>query len=97
MRVPASGAVGFLGSHRTDRLLSKGHTVVGVDNLSTSDWGTLAHLADEPRFLFEEWDIRKPLERISIWGPWTTSSIFASPTSPPECLRPAIETTQSTL
>ena len=34
-----TGAAGFLGSHLTDRLLGEGHTVLGVDNLSTGDSG----------------------------------------------------------
>jgi UDP-glucose 4-epimerase len=43
MRVMVVGAAGFLGSHLVDRLIAEGHTVDGVDNLST---GTLANLAD---------------------------------------------------
>jgi nucleoside-diphosphate-sugar epimerase len=32
-----TGAAGFLGSHLTDRPLGEGHSVVGVDNLSTGN------------------------------------------------------------
>ena len=35
MRVLISGSAGFVGSHLTDYLLSQGHEVTGVDNLST--------------------------------------------------------------
>ncbi|SVE46401.1 uncharacterized protein METZ01_LOCUS499255, partial [marine metagenome] len=30
-----TGAAGFIGSHLVDRLLLDGHTVIGIDNLSS--------------------------------------------------------------
>ena len=88
MRVVVTGAAGFLGSHITDRLLSEGHTVLGVDNLSTGTLDNLAHLSDEPRFRFEERDICKPFD------PGRVDYIFnfASPASPPDYLRLGVET-----
>jgi dTDP-glucose 4,6-dehydratase len=88
MRVLVTGAAGFLGSHLTDRLLREGHSVLGVDNLSTGDLGNIAHLKDEPRFAFEEKDICQPFD------PGKVDAVFnmASPASPPEYLRLAIET-----
>jgi dTDP-glucose 4,6-dehydratase len=88
MRVLVTGAAGFLGSHLTDRLLSEGHSVVGVDNLCTGDRDNLAHLASEPRFRFEERDICTPFDS----GPVDYVFNFASPASPPEYLRLGIET-----
>jgi nucleoside-diphosphate-sugar epimerase len=35
MRILVTGAAGFLGSHLTDRLLAEGHSILGVDKLST--------------------------------------------------------------
>lgn len=88
MRVLVTGAAGFLGSHLTDRLLGEGHTVLGVDNLSTGDLGNIAHLKTDSRFSFEERDICQPLD------PGKVDYVFnmASPASPPEYLRLAIET-----
>ena len=44
MRILITGAAGFLGSHLTDRLLTDGHEVVGMDNFITGNPGNLAHL-----------------------------------------------------
>jgi len=88
MRVLVTGAAGFLGSHLTDRLLGDGHTVIGVDNLCTGDRDNIAHLGNEPRFQFEERDICEPFDL----GPVDYIFNLASPASPPEYLRLAIET-----
>jgi dTDP-glucose 4,6-dehydratase len=88
MHVLVTGAAGFLGSHLTDRLLGEGHTVLGVDNLSTGDPENLAHLSGEPRFRFEQRDICQPFDP----GPVDYVFNLASPASPPEYLRLGIET-----
>jgi dTDP-glucose 4,6-dehydratase len=88
MRILVTGAAGFLGSHLTDRLLSEGHSVVGVDNFSTGDAENLAHLSNEPRFHFEERDVCQPFDP----GPVDYVFNLASPASPPEYMRLAIET-----
>jgi dTDP-glucose 4,6-dehydratase len=88
MRVLITGAAGFLGSHLTDRLLGEGHSVLGVDNLSTGHMENLQHLAHESRFQFEDRDI------CGAFDPGPVDYVFnlASPASPPEYLRLAIET-----
>jgi len=88
MRILVTGAAGFLGSHLTDRLLGEGHSVLGVDNLSTGDSENLGHLSREARFQFEERDICR------FFDPGQVDYVFnlASPASPPEYLRLPIET-----
>jgi dTDP-glucose 4,6-dehydratase len=88
MRVLVSGSAGFLGSHLTDALLGDGHTVFGVDNLSTGSLVNLEHLKSEPRFEFLEHDICDPFDP----GRVDYAFNFASPASPPEYLRLGIET-----
>jgi dTDP-glucose 4,6-dehydratase len=92
MRVLLTGAAGFLGSHLTDRLLGEGHSVLGIDNLSTGNLENLAHLAHEPRFRFEQWDICQPFAQEFDFGPVDYVFNLASPASPPEYLRLPIET-----
>jgi dTDP-glucose 4,6-dehydratase len=92
MRVLVAGAAGFLGSHLTDRLLGEGHSVVGVDNLSTGERENLTHLAGEPRFTFIQWDICEPFTAAIDPGRVDYVFNFASPASPPEYKRLGIET-----
>jgi len=87
-RILVTGAAGFLGSHLTDRLLGEGHTVLGVDNLSTGNLANIDHLKKEPRFAFEIRDICHPFDPGRVDYVFN----FASPASPPEYLRLAIET-----
>ncbi|MEO6830127.1 MAG: UDP-glucuronic acid decarboxylase family protein [Acidobacteriaceae bacterium] len=88
MRILLTGAAGFLGSHLTDRLLDEGHSVVGVDNLSTGNLRNLAHLGREPRFNLIEQDICEFFDP----GPVDFIFNFASPASPPQYMRLGIET-----
>src|SRR6202789_2897337 len=86
--VLVTGAAGFLGSHLCDALLAKGHQVVGVDNLSTGNLENLAHLKNEPRFIFEQRDITQPFDIGKVDYVFN----FASPASPVDYMRLGIET-----
>jgi dTDP-glucose 4,6-dehydratase len=86
--VLVTGAAGFLGSHLVDRLLGDGHTVLGVDNLSTGRLSNIEHLRNEPRFSLLEWDICEPFD------PGAIAYVFnlASPASPADYARLGPET-----
>jgi dTDP-glucose 4,6-dehydratase len=77
-KILVTGAAGFLGSHLTDTLLAKGHSVLGVDNLATGNLANLAHLTGETRFEFLNQDICIPFDPGSVDFIFN----FASPASP---------------
>lgn len=79
MRILITGAAGFLGSHLCDRLLSEGHTVVGMDNFITGSPDNLAHLAGHPHFSFIRHDVSN---FIFVPGKLDAVLHFASPASP---------------
>lgn len=57
MRALVTGAAGFIGSTLVDRLLSDGHSVVGLDNFASGRATNVEHLAENPEFFFVEADI----------------------------------------
>jgi dTDP-glucose 4,6-dehydratase len=89
-KILVTGAAGFLGSHLTDALIARpgGHSVLGVDNLSTGNLANLEHLAAEPRFAFLHHDITLPFDP----GPVDYIFNFASPASPADYSRLGPET-----
>lgn len=60
MRCLVTGGAGFIGSHLVERLLSDGHSVTVVDNLSTGRTANLAHLQDNPALTLHVADIAEP-------------------------------------
>jgi dTDP-glucose 4,6-dehydratase len=89
MRVVITGGAGFLGSHVCDLLVARGDEVVCVDNLCTGRQENIAHLMGRPGFTFVAQDVSRGLE---VAGPVDLVMHLASPASPPEYLRLAIET-----
>jgi UDP-glucose 4-epimerase len=57
LRIFVTGAAGFIGSNMVDRLLSKGHSVVGFDNFSTGQRRFLQAAMANPQFTFHEGDL----------------------------------------
>ena len=57
MRALVTGAAGFIGSTLVDRLIADGHTVIGVDDLSSGRMGNLDRARSNEAFAFVEADI----------------------------------------
>ena len=88
MRIVVTGAAGFIGSHLSETLLDRGHSVVGIDNLLTGDMANIAHLRDRD-FLFIRHDVTR---YIDVDGPVDFIFHWASPASPIDYLELPIPT-----
>jgi len=89
VRILLTGAAGFVGSHLADRLVADGHSVVGVDDLSSGRLANIARLRASPQFSFVQADVIEPL---TIDGELDWVMHLASPASPPAFLARPIET-----
>lgn len=49
-KILVTGGAGFIGSHLSEALLSLGHKVTIIDNLSTGHWSNIEHLEGQPGF-----------------------------------------------
>ena len=84
-----TGGAGFLGSHLSDLLLSRGHRVIVIDNLITGSTDNIQHLAGNPDFRFIKQDVT---EYLYLDGPVDFLWHFASPASPIDYLELPIQT-----
>lgn len=57
MRILVTGGAGFIGSHLCERLISDGHSVVAIDNLSTGRATSLTNLSSSKNFTLIEGSI----------------------------------------
>ncbi|HWB17496.1 MAG TPA: UDP-glucuronic acid decarboxylase family protein [Vicinamibacterales bacterium] len=88
MRIVITGAAGFIGSHLSETLLDRGHSVVGIDNLLTGDIANVAHLTGRD-FVFLKHNVTN---YISVDGPVDVVFHWASPASPVDYLEWPIPT-----
>jgi len=88
LRIVITGAAGFIGSHLSTTLLDQGHSVVGIDNLSTGDVANIAHLAGR-EFVFIKHNVTN---YIHVDGPVDCVLHWASPASPIDYLELPIPT-----
>ena len=84
-----TGGAGFLGSHLSDLLIARGHSVVAIDNLVTGSTDNIAHLAGNPGFKFIKQDVT---EFLYLAGKVDYVWHFASPASPIDYLELPIQT-----
>jgi dTDP-glucose 4,6-dehydratase len=88
MRIVITGAAGFIGSHLSETLLNRGHSVIGIDNLITGDLANIAHLAGRD-FVFIKHDVTN---FIHVDGAVDVVFHWASPASPIDYLEWPIPT-----
>jgi dTDP-glucose 4,6-dehydratase len=88
MRILITGGAGFIGSHLSDFLLAKGHTVICMDNLLTGSVSNIAHIRS-PQFTFIDYDVTN---YIYVEGPIDYVLHLASPASPIDYLKLPIHT-----
>ncbi len=50
MKILITGGAGFVGSHLADKLLSEGHEITVIDDLSTGRYSNVAHLEGQDNF-----------------------------------------------
>src|SRR5215210_3348237 len=87
-RVVITGAAGFIGSHLSEALLDRGHSIVGIDNLLTGATANIAHLANR-NFEFIKHDVTN---YIYVDGHVDAVLHWASPASPIDYLELPIPT-----
>ena len=88
-RTLITGGAGFIGSHLSDALIKKGHTVICMDNLVTGSVRNIKHLLKDKNFKFIKHDVTK---YINIKGRLDYVLHFASPASPVDYLKYPIKT-----
>lgn len=85
-----TGGAGFIGSHLCDFLISKGYSVLCVDNLITGNISNISHLLeDSHNFKFIKHDVTLD---INVQGEVDYVLNFASPASPVDYLKLPIQT-----
>jgi UDP-glucose 4-epimerase len=58
VKIGITGVAGFIGSNLADALIERGHSIIGLDNLSMGSVRNIEHLANCPKFEFHQLDVR---------------------------------------
>ena len=88
MRIIVTGAAGFIGFHLSQRLLEGGHSVIGIDSMTTGSPSNATELGRHPEFQFVQQSISRPL---TIEGTVDRIYNLACPASPVDFRDKAIE------
>jgi dTDP-glucose 4,6-dehydratase len=80
-RAVVSGGAGFIGSHLCEALLSRGTSVLALDNFITGSHDNVRGFLDNPDFEFRKANVN---EEIRVDGDVRFVLHFASPASPPQ-------------
>jgi dTDP-glucose 4,6-dehydratase len=88
MRIVVTGAAGFIGYHLCRRLVSAGHSVVGIDSLTTGSPDNVRLLEEGGGFTFLQGDICDP---PAVEGPVDRVFNLACPASPVDFDHKAVE------
>jgi UDP-glucuronate decarboxylase len=91
-KILVTGGAGFLGSHLCERLVTRGHDVLCVDNFFTGTKRNIEHLLGNPRFELMRHDVTFPLYVEVDW-------IFnlACPASPVHYQFDPVQTTKTSV
>jgi UDP-glucuronate decarboxylase len=91
-KILVTGGAGFLGSHLCEKLLTKGHEVICLDNFFTGNKENIVHLLNNPYFELLRHDVNNPLyiEVDEIYN-------LACPASPPHYQHDPIQTTKTSV
>jgi len=75
-----TGGAGFIGSHLTNRLISEGHKVTILDNLSVGKTENIKQWSNNPNFTFMKGDLKNTKDIIkAIQGSQTVFHLAANP------------------
>ncbi|WP_328651692.1 GDP-mannose 4,6-dehydratase [Micromonospora sp. NBC_00330] len=92
-RVLVTGGAGFVPSHLVDSLITRGCTVVALDNFVTGSKENVAHLLDRPTFTLVEADISDglPIHHPALAERFDAILHMASPASPTDFAQLPVE------